>query len=358
MSKKRISPKRYIYENGNLVIKEMEDDSNQIGLKKKINENFYEIEPKKNYQSLLENYKSNNKLNIKLHYPKLSPINNNKTNNNKKYKIFSTEIDDKRGGGGNSKIEEIEKKILMNYRNKNEYKNKNNDDNEYKDDNDYNISSLKSLEINPSYVRRNHKFKRMMEQSKISSQIEDICRYMYTSPRKNDEDNIRFKIYEKENEYIKHLTKNYLVDEDVIKRNSPRKIRNIMKKNKSNQNNYLINNNNVNNLNDDEIIKQYYDKQNSNTIDAEKLTSLRFENYSRHYPKYKHPIIYKLKSGNKINKNEDKNNILPPIRIGCQNSIDLSDYIPIKKGITKPEQRNEYCHYKIMRNNRLEVFHL
>ena len=329
MSKKRISPKRYIYENGNLVIKEMKDESNQIALKKKNNENFYEVKPKKNYQSLLENYKSNNKLNDKLQYPKLSPINNNKTNNNKNYKIFSTEIDD-------HKI----------------------DDNEYKDDNDYNINDLKSLEINPLYIRRNHQFKRMMEQSKISSQIEDICRYMYTSPRKSDEDNIRFKIYEKENEYIKHLTKNYLVDEDVIKRNSPRKIRNIMKKNRSNQNNYLINNNNMNNLNDDEIIKQYYDKQNSNTIDAEKLTSLRFENYSRYYPKYKHPIIYKLKSGNKISKNDDKNNKLPPIRTGCQNSIDLSDFIPIKKGITKPEQRMEYCHYKIMRNNRLEIFHL
>ena len=351
MSKKEISPKRY-----NLVIKEMEDESNRIALKKKINENFYEIEPKKNYQSLLENYKSNNKLNIKLQYPKLSPINNNKTNNNKNYKIFSTEIDDQIGGS--PKIEEIEKKILMNYRNKNEYKNSKIDDNEYKDDNDYNINDLKSLEINPLYIRRNHQFKRMMEQSKISSQIEDICRYMYTSPRKNDEDNIRFKIYEKENEYIKHLTKNYLVDEDVIKRNSPRKIRNIMKKNRSNQNNYLINNNNMNNLNDDEIIKQYYDKQNSNTIDAEKLTSLRFENYSRYYPKYKHPIIYKLKSGNKISKNDDKNNKLPPIRTGCQNSIDLSDFIPIKKGITKPEQRMEYCHYKIMRNNRLEIFHL
>ena len=356
MSKKRISLKRYIYENGNLVIKEMKDESNQIALKKKNNENFYEVKPKKNYQSLLENYKSNNKLNDKLQYPKLSPINNNKTNNNKNYKIFSTEIDDQIGGS--PKTEEIEKKILMNYRNKNEYKNSKIDDNEYKDDNDYNINDLKSLEINPLYIRRNHQFKKMMEQSKISSQIEDICRYMYTSPRKSDEDNIRFKIYEKENEYIKHLTKNYLVDEDVIKRNSPRKIRNIMKKNRSNQNNYLINNNNMNNLNDDEIIKQYYDKQNSNTIDAEKLTSLRFENYSRYYPKYKHPIIYKLKSGNKISKNDYKSNKLPPIRTGCQNSIDLSDFIPIKKGITKPEQRMEYCHYKIMRNNRLEIFHL
>ena len=170
------------------------------------------------------------------------------------------------------------------------------------------------------------------------------------------EDNIRFKIYEKENEYIKHLTKNYLVDEDVIKRNSPRKIRNIMKKNKSNQNNYLINNNNVNNLNDEEIIKQYYDEQNSNTIDAEKLTSLRFENYSRNYPRYKHPKIYRLKSGNKIIDKEKS--LLPPIRSGCQNSINLSDFIPIKKGITKPEQRKEYFHYKIMRNIRLEDFHI
>ena len=47
MSIKRISPKRYIYENGNLVINDMKDESNQIALKKKIHEAFYEVEPKK-----------------------------------------------------------------------------------------------------------------------------------------------------------------------------------------------------------------------------------------------------------------------------------------------------------------------
>ena len=352
MSQKRKSPKRYIYENGNLILKEMKDESNQIGLKKKTNEEFYEVEPKNNYQSLLENYKNNNKLNMKLQHPKLSPINNNKINNKKNNKIFSTEIDNKIGDS--PKNEDIEKKIIMNYLN-------DNDDNEYKEDDDYKINNLKSLEINPSYIRRNPNFKRMLEQSKISSQIEEICKYMYTSPRKSDEDNIRFKMYEKENEYIKHLTKNYLVDEDLIKKNSRRRNRNInmIKKNKSIDNNFMFNNNNknnINNLNDDEIIKQYYDKQTSNTIDVEKLTSLRFENYSRNYPRYKHPKIYRLKSGNKIKDNEK--NLLPPIKNGCQNSIDLSDYIPVKKGITKPEQRKEYFHYKIMRNNRLEVFHL
>ena len=341
MFKKRISPKRYIYENGNLVIKEMKDESNQISLKKKIIEEFYEVQPKKNYQSLLENYKSNNILNIKLQYPKLSPINNNQ-GNNKNNKIFSTEIDNKIGGS--PRIEEIEKKIMMNY-----LKESDDNDNENDEDNDYNINNLKSLEINPSYIRRNPKFKRILEQSKISSQIEDICKYMYTSPRKNDEDNIRFKMHEKENEYIKHLTKNYLVDEDLIKKNSLRKNRgnNMIKKNISISNS----------LNDDEIIKQYYDKQTSNTIDVEKLTSLRFENYSRNYPRYKHPKIYRLKSGNKIIKDSEKS-LLPPIRNGGYNSIDLSDFIPVKKGITKPEQRKEYFHYKIMKNNRPEVFHL
>jgi hypothetical protein len=354
MSKKRISPKRYIYENGNLVIKEMKDESNQISLKKKIIEEFYEVQPKKNYQSLLENYKSNNILNIKLQYPKLSPINNNQ-GNNKNNKIFSTEIDNKIGGS--PRIEEIEKKIMMNY-----LKESDDNDNENDEDNDYNINNLKSLEINPSYIRRNPKFKRILEQSKISSQIEDICKYMYTSPRKNDEDNIRFKMHEKENEYIKHLTKNYLVDEDLIKKNSLRKNRgnNMIKKNISIESNFIPNNKNKNtsnSLNDDEIIKQYYDKQTSNTIDVEKLTSLRFENYSRNYPRYKHPKIYRLKSGNKIIKDSEKS-LLPPIRNGGYNSIDLSDFIPVKKGITKPEQRKEYFHYKIMKNNSPEVFHL
>jgi hypothetical protein len=233
MFKKRISPKRYIYENGNLVIKEMKDESNQISLKKKIIEEFYEVQPKKNYQSLLENYKSNNILNIKLQYPKLSPINNNQ-GNNKNNKIFSTEIDNKIGGS--PRIEEIEKKIMMNY-----LKESDENDNANDEDNDYNINNLKSLEINPSYIRRNPKFKRILEQSKISSQIEDICKYMYTSPRKNDEDNIRFKMHEKENEYIKHLTKNYLVDEDLIKKNSRRRNRdnNMIKKNQSIESNFM-----------------------------------------------------------------------------------------------------------------------
>ena len=353
MSNKRISPKRYIYENGSLVLKEMKDESIQIALKKKINEEFYEVGPKKNYQSLLENYKNNNKLNIKLQYPKLNPINNNKSSNIKNKKIFSTEIDNKIGGS--PRIEEIEKKIIMNYLNEN-------DDKEDDEDNDYNIDNLKSLEINPSYIRRNPKFKRILEQSKISSQIEDICKYMYTSPKKDDEDNIKFKMYEKENEYIKRLTKNYLVDEDLIRKNSRRRNRdnNMIKKNQSIESNFIPINNNKNNsnsLNDDEIIKKYYDKQTSNTIDIENLTSLRFENYNRNYPRYKHPKIYRLKSGNKIIKDSEKS-LLPPIRYGCQNSIDLSDFIPVKKGITKPEQRKEYFHYKIMRNNRPEVFHL
>ena len=356
MSIKRISPKRYIYENGNLVINDMKDESNQIALKKKIHEAFYEVEPKKNYQSLLQNYKNNNILNIKYQYPKLNPINNDKSLSNKNNKIFSTEIDNKIGDS--PKKEEIEKKIIMNYINEN-------DDNENNKDEDYKINNLKSLEINPSYIRRNPKLKRVLEQSKISSQIEDICKYMYTSPRKNDEDNIRFKMHEKENEYIKHLTKNYLVDEDLIKKNSPRRNRdNNMIKNKNNisiESGFMPNNNNnkntSNSLNDDEIIKQYYDKQTSNTIDVEELTSLRFENYSRNYPRYKHPKIYRLKSGNKIIKDSEKS-LLPPIRNGGYNSIDLSDFIPVKKGITKPEQRKEYFHYKIMKNNRPEVFHL
>ena len=349
MSQKRISPKRYIYENGNLILKEIKDESNQIALKKKINEEQFEIEPKKNYQSLIENYKNNNKLNIKLENQKLSQINNN-INNNKNNKIFSTEIDNKIED--NPTIEEIEKKIMMNYINES-------DDNKGNEDDDYNINNLKSLEINPSYIRRNPKFKRILEKSKISSQIEEICKYMYTSPRKNDKDNIRFKMYEKEYEYIKHLTKNYLVDEDLINKNSHRRNRNInmIKKNKSIECNFMLNKNNSNNLNDDELIKQYYDKQTSNTIDIEKLTSLRFENYSRNYPRYKHPKIYRLKSGNKINKDNEKS-LLPPIRNVCQNSIYLSDFIPVKKGITKPEQRKEYFHYKIMKNNRPEVFHL
>lgn len=377
---KNVSPKRFIYENGILILKDRDNEALQMSIKKKIEEDFYEVEPRYNSNLLLGKYNSEKKKNFKLEYPMLSPLSNINNNNKINSKIFKTQIDED--------IKKENKNIetdndLYNYIEVNEYETINNEDidkdindndndnnnnnvNEYSSNeyNDNNNNNFKSLEVNPSYIRRNQRLQRKINQSKISSQIEKICKYLYTSPKKNDKDNIRFKMYEKENEYIKKLKKNYLVNEDLINKQT---YRNRIKRNQSNKSNeFLYNNNqlykylNNNILNDKEIIKKYYDNQNSslnsNTIDIEKLTRIRFENYSRNYPRYRHPQIYRLKSGNK---SSDENDIkLPPIKTGNQNHIELNEYIPEKKGNKKSDQRKEYVVYKIMRINRPQKFHI
>ena len=151
-----------------------------------------------------------------------------------------------------------------------------------------------------------------------------------------------------------------MVDEGLINRQSYRnKIKN--RKNKSSNQNILLNKNinkkrKKNILSNDEIIKKYYNQENSNTISIDKLTSFKFENYKRNLPRYKHPQVYRLKN---INKEEENNNHikLPPIKGGNQLPIDLTVFIPVKKGIRKEGQRNEYLYYKINRANPLEGFH-
>ena len=92
------------------------------------------------------------------------------------------------------------------------------------------------------------------------------------------------------------------------------------------------------------------------TIDNDKLTSYKFENLFRNMKRYKHPQLYKLKN---ITKKAEENDIkLPPIKTGNQSPIELTECIPMKKGITKGEQRKEYFYYKVMRLNRLEGFHI
>ena len=316
---KRKSPKRYIYDNGVLILKYSENESTQTN-----NDGEY----------ISRN--TNKNLNIEF------PILNQKITN---YKIFSTEIGE--DILGDKKKEESEKNI--------------NDIDEEEDTNkeEKEYSNLKSIEVKPTNMKKNPKLMRKLNKLKLSSDIKKICDYLYTSPRKSNKDNIQFKIFEKENEYIQHLTKNYLVNDDLINKQM---YRNRIKKRKnfsSNQDIFCNKNNNTNkNLNtDQEIIKKYYDETNSNTIDIDKLTSYKFEHYKRNLPKYKHPQIYRLKN---IIKDDDKDSEikLPPIKAGNQAPIELTEFIPIKKGIKKEEQRNEYVHYKIMRTNRLEGFHI
>ena len=313
--------KRYIYENGHLFKKYTENESNQAELNKNIN----------------DEYSRNNFDNYNIEFPKLEI----KNNNNNNYKIFSTQIDEDILNENNKEESEKKNKSISEEKIKVEKLKKDKENN------------FKSIETNPS-LRRNPKLLRKLNQTKLSSQIQKICKYLYTSPRKSNKDNIKFKIAEKENEFIKSLKKNYLVDEDLI---NNQLYRNKIIKNKINQSNqnFFNSNRNINNniISDNDFIKKYYNEENTNTIDIEKLTSYKFENYSRNRPKYKHPQLYKLKL-----KEEDNDVKLPPIKTGNQTPIELTQFIPIKKGIKKEEQRNEYMNYKLMRYNRLEGFHI
>ena len=334
---KRISPKRYLYDNGVLILKNKDND-----LTNKLNEAFLE-----------QSSRNNNKIN-NIDFPLLSQ---KKINNN--YKIFTTEIEEEIQT--ENKKEELKKNISFREENKVEDNNKDNkDNNSNKEDQDYN--NFKSIEINPSYNRRHPKFIKKTNQAKISSDIQNICKYLYTSPRKSNKDNIKFQIFEKENEYIKNLPKNYLVDEKLINKQTYRnRIKN--RKNKSSNQNILLNNKNIyrnikkNILSNDEIIKKHYNEEKTYTINTDKLTSFKFENYKRNLPRFKHPQIYRLKN---INKEEEINNDvkLPLIKGRNQSPIELTEFIPIKKGIRKEEQRNEYLYYKISRVNHLEGFHI
>jgi len=313
--------KRYIYENGHLFKKYTENESSQAELNKNIN----------------DEYSRNNFDNYNIEFPKLEI----KNNNNNNYKIFSTQIDEDILNENNKEESEKKNKSISEEKIKVEKLKKDKENN------------FKSIETNPS-LRRNPKLLRKLNQTKLSSQIQKICKYLYTSPRKSNKDNIKFKIAEKENEFIKSLKKNYLVDEDLI---NNQLYRNKIIKNKINQSNqnFFNSNRNINNniISDNDFIKKYYKEENTNTIDIDKLTSYKFENYSRNKPKYKHPQLYKLKL-----KEEDNDVKLPPIKTGSQTPIELTQFIPIKKGIQKEEQRNEYLNYKIMRYNRLEGFHI
>ena len=335
---KRISPRRYIYDHGNLILKNNENDSGKTDLNQ-------------NLEILIEDDSGKNNKLFKLEYPMLNQNNYIINNNNN---IFPTQIN---GDALNeSEINEIENNI--NYNN-NEYEITDNYNKEENiDDNDYNseYNNLKSIENNPSSSRGvNLKLLHKLKQSKISNEIEQMCKYLYTSPRKSD-NNIKYKLFQKEREYINKLAKkNYLIDEDLINKQS---YRNKIKRKKYNQSNKNIFNNikHRNILSDNDIINNYYNKEVLKTIDIDKLTSYKFENFNRNIPRYKHPQLYKLKNTNK--KAEDNNIKLPPIKTGNQPPIELTEFIPMKKGINKEEQRKEYFYYKVMRYNRLEGFHI
>ncbi len=331
---KGISLKRFLYDNGHLLLKYNENESGKMDLNKNLE------------FSLEDNPRNNNKL-YKFEYPMLNQ--NNYINNNN---IFPTQL------SGDALNENIKKEVEQNLSYNNEYEFSYNNNNEEKnEDNDYNsaYANLKTIEDNPSGRRKNLKLLHSIKQNKISNDIERMCKYLYTSPRKNEND-IKLKIFQKEKEYIKKLAKkNYLIDEDLINKQS---YRNKIKRNKNNQSNQNIFNKikHRNILSDNDIINNYYNNEVLKTIDLDKLTSYKFENFNRNVPRYKHPQLYKLK--NFIKKAEDNNIKLPPIKTGNQSPIELTESIPMKKGINKSEQRKEYFYYKVMRNNRLEGFHI
>ena len=320
---KRISPKRYIYENGNLFLKKINESSHVDFNKNNIKEDLFD---------------KNDIKNINIDFPLLSSRNSNINNN----QIFSTQIEPLIPKETNP--DEYESNISLTNEKTNE------EENDKDKDNDNDI-----FKRNPLCLRKNIK---NINRLKVNSQIEKICKYLYTSPRKREKEDIKFKIFEKEKEFVKGLKKNYLINEDLI--NKPIYRNRIgIKINQSSKkifnNNHIYRNFNKNILGDDELIKKYYNEEKSNTIDIDKLTKYRFENYKRHFPKLKHPQIYKLKN---INKDIDKNIKLPLLKNENHSPIDLTELIPIKKGIKKVEQRNEYLNYKIMKWNHLEGFHI
>ena len=326
---KRISPNRYIYDNGRLIRKTNDNEPGKVDLDKNI-ELLFEDDSRKN-----------NKL-FKLEYPMLNQ--NNIINNNN---IFPTQLN------GDALNEKTKKESKKNFSFNNEYEFSDNNNEEKNEEKDYNSAydNLKSIENNPTSPRANLKLLHKIRQSKISNDIEKICRYLYKS-----DNNIKYKIFQKEKEFVKELMKkNYLIDEDLINKQSYRNKIKRKKYNKSNLNIFnIVKHRNI--LSDNDLINKYYNKEVLKTIDLDKLTSYKFENFNRNIPRYKHPQLYKLK---KIKRRDEENNIiLPPIKTGNQSPIEFTECIPIKKGINKSEQRKEYFYYKVMRNNKLEGFHI
>jgi hypothetical protein len=209
------------------------------------------------------------------------------------------------------------------------------------------------------FYRNNLKVIKKPRKATLYWQIEQICKHFYLNQDNDDKENIFSEMYQKENEYVKNLNKNFLNNDDIIfkrkysYRNFSRLIKYSLSEKNNSFNHYKTKINKSyksNKKNNEEIIKKYFDEENKKPIDIKKRTKYNFENYGIDSYRYKHPQIYKLKIEDKVK--------LPSINKSKKVPIELANIIPIKKGINKEEKVNEYKFYKIMKNNRLKKFHV
>ena len=329
-------PKRFIYRNGILIPKTSE---------KGIQSDIIFQEKDNNYKYVNQS-RNGNLINI----PNLMP------------NIFLSEIKK----NAISKSQEDEEKKINEFNNINEEtqtnsdfqknNNKNNDlntdiNNNFEKDNNFN-NNIKNLKI---FTRP--------KKSMLYQQIEQICQHLYLNQNNTNKNSVFNEMYQKENEYIKNLKKNYLSNEDLIlrRKHSYRNFSRLINHSLSVQSNSVKNSKIRNNKSyksskiseeniNSEIKKKYFDEDMKNTTNNKNEVSHKHNiNIINSYMN-KYQIVNKIKGDEKMK--------LPAIKSSKKLPIELSNLIPIKKGIKREDNLNEYMFYKVMKSNRLKKFHL
>ena len=331
--------KRFIYRNGNLYLK-TEESSTQNN-----NTNQEEKYP----------YKLNNLSRNENIFPNLSQKKILK--GKKKNPTFQTQIEEKKIYRNNINEETQTMKSFQG----NKFNNKINQSKKEKDKNS-------EEERYPSPIIKKKKIKKLSKINNLYSQIEKICNHVYLNSSGENNKNIFNEIYKKENDYVKKLNKNYLnINDDLLnKKNSVNNLARLKKYNSSDKSNsfnhYRISNerNNINNLNEPELIKKYFELDIHKTIDIDDDNILKcnqrskynFKNKGINSYKYIPPKIEKLKIEDKIK--------LPVIKPEKNKPIELVNFlIPNKKeDDNNKEKRNQYMLYKIMKFHRLNKFQI
>ena len=323
-------PKRFIYRNGNLIPKK-EEKGIQSNIKLYKGDQFYEV---------INLSKNKIEKSEKILMPNIN------LSEFKKNPTFQTQLGLDNISRNKNINQESQTYISLN-------------DNKIINDSNYENSKDFEIRKSSSFSKKNNKniYLKKLDKLKLYSQIEEICTHLYLSPTNENKESIFEKMYNKEFEYVKKLKKNYLLKNALITRkNSYRNLSNLIKHNNSynNKSNPKVthNRNKVHKLKDDEIIKNYHSQKQYKTINIKKGDKYNFENYGIDSYTYRHPQIYKLNIQKKIQ--------LPFIekKKKRKESIELTNFIPIKKGINREEQRNEYAYYNVLKNKRLKKFHI
>ena len=206
-------------------------------------------------------------------------------------------------------------------------------------------------------IKKCKRFKKRPKNFSLYSQIEHICNHIYLSPSKKDKQNIFIEMYEKENDYVKKLNENCLIKDAIMKkkyysRNFPRLIKysSSVKHHSFNQNRIKYKaTNKINKTNKEELILKQDDEEKNISLEINNKQKSKNNEEINSYI-YKNPQLYRLKSDKKIK--------LPKIKKEQNKQIDFENLIPVKKGIKKDEKINEYMFFKVMKQNRLKKFHI